>query len=397
MENTSNATTFKVNNSEDKESLLRFMQDADCLENLSKWTNDFNVFDVLKISRAEIRHSNMLGWLLDPNENHGLGDSFLYGIISKISQYISHSDALLFLSSDLYSFNVYREWNHIDILLVSNQCKLVLAVENKVGSHEHNSNGRNESQLVTYKKRLQSQFKDYTTILVYLTPDGDNPSDDDWVVLNYSDVVTILESVYKSRSCSLAGEASLLIKNYINTIKKTVIMDQELVNLCNSIYNKHRKALDLIFENRDDLISQVSNNCRRILCDTKGVTLDDTTKSKIYVKFRTIGLEQHFANIDHKYYYYQFEIKDDHITFMLEYHKEKDEELTNEISEKMKQVRSLFGVSEKKQKKEWVWNRVWTKRTYDLNDEKWVKEMINNICKRDGSNSLLESGSTESL
>ena len=150
MENNSNNVTIKVSPRDDKESLLRFMQDADCLESLSKWTNELNIFEVLNISRAEIRHSNMLGWLLNPNENHGLGDSFLYGIISKLSQSISHPDALLFLSSDMYSFSVFREWNHVDILLVSNQYKLVLAIENKVGSHEHNSNGRGESQLVTY-------------------------------------------------------------------------------------------------------------------------------------------------------------------------------------------------------------------------------------------------------
>ena len=396
MENTDNTTTRKVDMNVEKESLLRFMQDADCLESLSKWTNELNIFDVLKISRAEIRHSNMLGWLMDPNENHGLGDSFLYGIISKISQNMSHTDALLFLSSDLYSFSVFREWNHIGILLVSNRCKLVLGVENKVGSHEHNSNGSYESQLITYRERLQSQFKDFTIISVYLTPDGDIPSDDDWIVLNYSDVVTILENVYNSRRASLVGEASLLIKNYINTIKRNVIMDQELVNLCNSIYNKHRKALDLIFENRDDTISQVSNNCRRILCETKGVTLDDSSKSKIYVKFRTIGLEQLFADIDQKYYYYQFEIKDGHITFMLEYHKDKYEELTDEIREKMEKVRLLFVEGETQLKKDWVWNRVWTKRTNNLTDEKWIKEMINTVCKKDGSYSFMETESAKS-
>lgn len=390
MENNNNNVTIQGSSGDNKESLLRFMQDSDCLESLSKWTNEVNVFEVLNISRAEIRHSNMLGWLLNPNENHGLGDTFLYGIISKLSQHIRQPEALLFLSSDLYSFSVFREWNHIDILLVSNQYKLVLAIENKVGSREHNSSGRSESQLVTYKERLLSQFKDYTTMLVYLTPDGDNPSDDDWIVLNYLDVVTILENVYKSKSCSLAGEASLLIRNYIKTIKKNIIMDQELVNLCNSIYNKHRKALDLIFENRDDVISQVSNNCKRILGDTKGVTLDDTSKSKIYVKFRTTGLEQNFGDVDHKYYYYQFEIKDDHITLMLEYHKEKYEELSDEISEKMKRVRSLFGISEKALKKDWVWNRVWTKRTNDLDDEKWIEEMITTLLKKDGTAALVE-------
>ena len=67
----------KTGSESDKEALLKFMQDAECLDALSKWTNDFNIFDVLKISRTEIRHSNLLSWLIDPNENHGLGDSFL--------------------------------------------------------------------------------------------------------------------------------------------------------------------------------------------------------------------------------------------------------------------------------------------------------------------------------
>lgn len=151
-----------VSYNDDKEALLKFMQDSDCLNDLSKWTKEFNMFDVLKISRTEIRHSNILGWLLDPNENHGLGDSFLYGIVSKLSHDMDTHSTLQFLSSDLYSFNVYREWNHIDILLVSHQDKLVIAIENKVGSYEHNSNGNEKSQLITYKEKIQSQFSDYS-------------------------------------------------------------------------------------------------------------------------------------------------------------------------------------------------------------------------------------------
>lgn len=114
----------KTGNESDKEALLKFMQDAECLDALSKWTNDFNIFDVLKISRTEIRHSNMLSWLLNPNESHGMGDSVLYGIIVKLSRDVDKQTSLRFLSSDLYSMNVYREWNHIGILLISHQCKL---------------------------------------------------------------------------------------------------------------------------------------------------------------------------------------------------------------------------------------------------------------------------------
>ena len=61
----------------DEEALQNFLLDIDCLDELSMWTEKFNIFDVLKISRTEIRHSNMLAWLFDANENHGLGDKFV--------------------------------------------------------------------------------------------------------------------------------------------------------------------------------------------------------------------------------------------------------------------------------------------------------------------------------
>ena len=51
--------------------LKEFLLDIDCLDPLAEWTSKFNLFDILKISRVEIRHSNMLSWLVNPNETHG--------------------------------------------------------------------------------------------------------------------------------------------------------------------------------------------------------------------------------------------------------------------------------------------------------------------------------------
>lgn len=45
----------------DEEVLQNFLLDIDCLDELVPWTKRFNLFDVLKISRTEIRHSNILG------------------------------------------------------------------------------------------------------------------------------------------------------------------------------------------------------------------------------------------------------------------------------------------------------------------------------------------------
>lgn len=64
-------------NAENEKALQDFLLDIDCLDELIPWVAKFNIFDVLKISRTEIRHSNVLAWLLDANENHGLGDMFI--------------------------------------------------------------------------------------------------------------------------------------------------------------------------------------------------------------------------------------------------------------------------------------------------------------------------------
>ena len=42
-----------------EEALKKFLLDIDCLNELLPWTGKFNLFDVLRISRTEIRHSNI--------------------------------------------------------------------------------------------------------------------------------------------------------------------------------------------------------------------------------------------------------------------------------------------------------------------------------------------------
>ena len=164
---------------EDQKALKDFLLDIDCLNELQKWGNQFNLFDVLKANRTEIRHSNVLAWLLNPNENHNLGDVFIKEIFQEfIKNKSSENRAILqLLLMDFYSFSVYREWKNIDILLVSDDEKMVMAIENKVGSHEH------DNQLKRYKEIIDKEFPKYKKILIYLTPDGEEPSDEDWDIL----------------------------------------------------------------------------------------------------------------------------------------------------------------------------------------------------------------------
>lgn len=44
-----------------------------------------NIFSILGIGESEIRHSNFLSWLLDPNESHELGNRFLIKILRDLA------------------------------------------------------------------------------------------------------------------------------------------------------------------------------------------------------------------------------------------------------------------------------------------------------------------------
>ena len=174
---------------ENEKALQDFLLNIDCLDELIPWVGKFNIFDVLKISRTEIRHSNVLAWLLDANENHGLGDIFIREILQTLVENDDNGryDVFRILLMDFHSFTVYREWNNIDILLLSDEEKTLIAFENKVGSHEHSD------QLNRYRSILERTYPEYEKIYVFLTPDGELPSDEEnWAVLTYADMVEAL-------------------------------------------------------------------------------------------------------------------------------------------------------------------------------------------------------------
>lgn len=238
----------------DEQVLENFLLDIDCLDELSMWTEKFNIFDVLKISRTEIRHSNMLAWLFDANENHGLGDKFVKKIMQKFveNDLTGKFDVFEILLLDFYNFNIYREWNNIDLLLVSDDEETVIAIENKVGSHEHSN------QLNRYRELLENEYPNYNRIYIFLTPDGILPSDtDNWGVLTYTDIADVLTDI--KEITELLPDVELLIDNYMDVVRRDIVDDYQLIDICNKIYAKHKKALDLIYENRTNYKEIVKN------------------------------------------------------------------------------------------------------------------------------------------
>lgn len=231
----------------ENKALKDFLLDISCLNALDNWKDEVNIFDVLKVTNTEIRHSNILAWLLDPNENHGIGDSFLKEFITKIVQRCSEDMCNPFdvLLQDFYTYQVYREANNMDIVLLSKEEKTAIIIENKIWS------GESSHQLNKYLEQSRLEYSDCKHLLyVFLTPDGyDSSNPYKWISISYEDVINALENAIKEKR--VAPEVSLIVQNYIDIVRKKIMKerDETLLKICNDIYNKHRTALRLIFEN----------------------------------------------------------------------------------------------------------------------------------------------------
>lgn len=384
---------------EDLDALLELMRDIQCLDKLRPYTDRINIFYVLKIARTEIRHSNMLAWLLDPNESHGLGSSFLWAFITDLSKKHSYEfvaedfDAIIppqatieLLSSDLSISQVFREWNRIDIL-VKLPNDYVIAIENKVDASEGKRGGK--SQLEGYSDVLKkNNYGSTKTIKVYLTPDGDKPSNgnDDWKVYTYSDIYSILQNVYSTHKDSLTIEAKLLIENYLEILKIEIMETDTLKQLCNEIYKKHKRAFDLIYEHRDSVTDMASSICfekLKTICQGKTDFILPHDRKGIKIVFNTIKskkLKEKISPIDVWYEYNFREFGDNGVSVSLTLVLHNPIKVDNrEIEQIIKDISPKY-----KQKKSWTWGSIWsdTIKFNEIDDSQignWVKNTIRKI------------------
>lgn len=331
-----------------EKALKNFLLDIDCLNKVSPWINKFNVFDVLKLENFEIRHSNMLAWLLDPNENHGLGDKVLLGLIKFITTKPDSLSAyeLCQLINNSYSFSVLREYNNIDILLVSHENKIVICIENKIYSGEH------DNQLERYKEIVETRFRGYKQFYLYLTLSGNKSSNPDvWFSISYTDMKTIIETACKH--IELTAEVKLFINNYIEVIKRKIMMNEtEIKKVCNEIYMKHKKALDLIYTHKSSELELIYLNLKDWLAKyNTGIDKDSlwfqADKIGMFIRFKSFNLSKLFPNVDQSesgwkrdsfYYYELYRMRDSYqfyLAFSYNWCSDENKKKIDEFLEKM--------------------------------------------------------------
>ena len=277
-----------MNAEQTKQSIEAFLRDIDVLDELKRWNKQINFFDITGIVNTEIRHSNFLSWLLDANETHGLGDGFVRRFINQVF-YENGISSLDIAMIDYDSFEVKREWQHIDLMLVSEKEKVVFVIENKVYSTE------SKGQLQKYHDVVESHYPNYRKYYLYLTLEGEEPSDPDkWMVATYTTLESKLRDSLEMTN-SISDESRLIVTSYIDTIRRKLLMDKELQDLCWKIYKKHKTALKTIFEVTQDSRSLLSSEIKNILEANQeefGIRYNPSFSTTTIIRFTTPFIDE---------------------------------------------------------------------------------------------------------
>lgn len=227
-----------------------------------------NIFQILRISKKEIRHSNFLAWLLNPNSNHGLGNIVLRSFLNELN----------IENINLDNVEIRREWKFIDLLIILDD--FVVCIENKIFSNEHSD------QLKRYKNIIEKEFTNKKRIFVYLTPFGisSEQESDSYVPISYQLIIEILEDIDDKTFGSLNQSVRNYINDYITTLNRDVMGNDKLTELSKKVYIKHKELFDFVydrkFEINDLLYTQLIN-----LLESRDYILGSQNKS--FVRFTT--------------------------------------------------------------------------------------------------------------
>jgi hypothetical protein len=248
---------------------------------LSLKLNEFNVFESLGITQNEIRHSDFLSYLLNPNENHGLGSEFLVNLLDFLM--IEANNQLgINLDTELAGvkhseIEIRREWKNIDLLIVIDKLSIYFVIENKVLSSEHSN------QLNRYFKLAMTEYPNYRGLFGYLTPDGQTPSNENYLAFSYRDILALIEKSLSTKLISINSDVLLVIRHYIQMLRRFILDDSEISQLAKKIYQENKRAIDTIIKYRRDTQELVSTIAQNIIVDFQDTILAESNKS--YIRF----------------------------------------------------------------------------------------------------------------
>lgn len=144
-------------------------------------------------------------------------------------------------------------------MLISKQNKFVCIVENKIWTGEH------DCQLERYAEIVNSEFKDFKKLYIYLSPTNECNSEllnrcyqgsnntIYYIPMNYFQVYDVINKTLKFKAKSMNEDVKIFIAHYNRMLERNIMeqTSEDVIALCRKIYRENKAAIDLIVENND--------------------------------------------------------------------------------------------------------------------------------------------------
>ena len=215
----------------------------------------FNPFDVLRYSDYEIRHSNVLAWLLQPNETHGIGDAFIRDFASAMKDAATNQGIPpipLPSTFDPENVRVERELDYVDITLFFENERVVVAVENKMGeaSPEH------ASQLMGYKQKLREKYEgtyDVHSVLLTNSPMA-GASEHRFIHVSWSRICDIVTSIRDQGrfEADQGDRVRAFLDHYLEIVERFAIRPDAAGDPSKTLLDDHRPLLERLSKEREE-------------------------------------------------------------------------------------------------------------------------------------------------
>ncbi len=241
---------------------------------LNNLDDNINFFTITKMLKLETKHSAFLAWLLDSDNEHTLGNAVVKKLFEKFYEFnnkqlfnydglivadntltagdvnglqVNFSSNFVMQESDLLSLadsepiEVETEVltlrkKYIDILIKIPSTNTIVVIENKIDSTVHDDQLK-EYQYEIFNNQQYANFKNI--ILLYLTPNGDDPRNKDrsfnklWCKISYNEIRAIVEELldeltnsnckYNNISKQNKKDLIKILKDYMDMLDKNIL------------------------------------------------------------------------------------------------------------------------------------------------------------------------------
>lgn len=229
------------------------MEDAD-FQNLEQSLDIFCPFEAVGMVSAEIRHSNFLSYILNPNRPHGFKGALLTTFLRSAMR-IGHEKGLSagltpldIHLMDIGGFEVRREWRNLDLLLIAPTSKLVVAVELKIDASQ------SKGQLAGYRRIVDEQWPDigWRKVFIFLTKYDEKPDDLHWLPMPLALLIEAFKAFISHPEQAQATLPNQMLSAYCAMAERHHMENRDLVQLAHAIWLRHEQALTFLMGHQPD-------------------------------------------------------------------------------------------------------------------------------------------------